>query len=268
MRIFWSLCKQHLRNNRLTTAIWLVIVAMMAYFVASVAESVVSGNNLEQILDSLGGLKNLFGNTDAYRYPADIYIHGKWLAFMPLLMGIFGVLSALGILAREIDRRTADFVLTLPVPRATVLMSRFTALAINIGLLYLGSFVMLWVGLRQAHVPGAFGGYALYSVGQYGLTILFSALTLLVSLCLDDYTVTNRYGLIGVVGFYALYLILNGVGTPSLAALTFYGLVNAEQVVGRGHFPWLAVLVGGLLTFPVPPGQRRTDGREADTGVN
>ena len=58
-----------------------------------------------------------------------------------------------------------------------------------------------------------------------------------------------RYALIGVVGFYSLYLILKGVGATWLTWLTLFGLVDAEQVVGRGHLPWLAMLVGGLLTF-------------------
>ena len=122
-------------------------------------------------------------------------------------------------------------------------------MAVNIALLYFGSVFVLWLGLRQVHLPASIGNYALFSLGHYFQSLFFAALTLYLSLRLDDYAAVTRYSLIGVVGFYALYLILNGVGTPRLAALTFYGLVNAEQVVGRGHFPWLAVLVGGLLTF-------------------
>ena len=140
MRTFWSLCKQHLRLYRLTTMIWLWIVAMMAYFVAEMAPSVVSDNSLQKILAQFPqAIKSLFGDPGAYRYPVDLFIQGKWLQFMPLLAGIFGVLSAMGIMAREIDRRTADFVLTLPVRRSLVLFARFTALAVNLALFYLGS---------------------------------------------------------------------------------------------------------------------------------
>lgn len=249
MRAFWSLCRQHLRLYRLTTMIWLAIVAMMAYFVAGMAPSVVADNSLTKILAQFPqAIRRLFGNPNAYRYPVDLFIQGKWLQFVPLLAGIFGVISALGIMAREIDRRTADFVLTLPAKRSLVLFARFTALAVNVALLYLGSIVMLWFGLRQVHLPGAIGNYVLFSLGHYFQSLFFAALTLYVSLRLDDYAAANRYSLIGVVGFYSLYLMLNGVGASGLAKLTFFGLVNAEQVVGRGYFPWLAVLVGGLLT--------------------
>ena len=249
MRAFWSLCKQHLRLYRLTTLIWLAIVAMMAYLVAGIAPSVAADSSLPKLLAQFPQpIRRLFGDPRAYRYLVDLFIQGKWLQFMPLLAGIFGVTSAMGIMAREIDRRSADFVLTLPVRRSLVLFARFTALAVNLALLYLGSVAVLWLGLRQVHLPASVGNYALFSLGHYFPSLFFAALALYLSLRLDDYAAANRYSLIGVVGFYALYLILNGVGASRLAALTFFGLVNAEQVVGHGHFPWLAVLVGGLLT--------------------
>ena len=250
MRIFWSLFRQHLRHQRFTTLIWLALIGMMAYSVASVAKSVVAGNNLENILNSLGGLKNLFGDPNAYKHPADLYIQAKWLFFMPLLMGIFGVLSSMGILAREIDRRTADFILTLPVRRSAVLLSRFAALTVNLGLLYFGSFAMIWLGLRQTHIAGSFSGYALYSLGQYVLTLFFAALTLYLSLYVNEYPVANRYALIGVVAFYTLNLIARSVGAPRIASeLTVFGLADAQSVIGGGSFPWLAVAIGGLLTI-------------------
>lgn len=249
MRTFFSLAKQHLRHYRLTTSIWLCIMAMMAYMVASVAKSVVAGDSLKRILDSLGGLKNLFGEPGTYEYPVDLYIQGKWLAFMPLLVGIFAVLSAMGLLAREIDRRTADFILTLPVRRATVLLSRFAALAVNIILLYAGSILMIWAGLRQAHVQGALGNYALFSLGQLALTLFIAALTVYISLRLDDYAAANRYALIGVVVVFSLNLVLRSVKAPQwLLWITLFNLADPEGVVGRGQFPWPALIAGALLT--------------------
>lgn len=250
MRAFWSLCKQHLRLYRLTTSIWLVILAMMAYFVAEMGSGLVAGNSLQAILAQFPeAIKRLFGDPNAYKYPVDIYIQGKWLQFVPLLAGIFGVLSAMGIMAREIDRRTADFVLTLPLNRSLVLLARFAALAFNIGLLYVGSVLFVWLGLYQTNLKGAIGGYFLFSLGHYFLTLVFAAATLALSLYLEDYAVANRYALIGVVGFYSLYMIVKGVGaTAWVTWLTIVGTVDAEQVIGHGHPPWLAMIVGILLT--------------------
>ncbi len=250
MRIFWSLCRQHLRLYRLTTAIWFGIIAMMAYMVAVMAPSVVEGNSLQAILASFGAaFQRLFGDINAYRHPVDIFIQGKWLQFMPLLASIFGAISAMGIMAKEIDRRTADFVLSLPVRRSSVLMARFAALAVNVALLYLGSLILLWLGLRQANMTGAYDGYAFFSLGHYFLTLFFAALTLYLSLRLEEYGPANRYALFTVAGFYSLYLLLKGVGAPNWSVwLSLYGLVDAEQAVGRGHFPWAAVAVGCLLT--------------------
>ena len=250
MRSYWSLCRQHLRHYRLTTAIWLFIISMMAYAVAAMAPSVVEGNSLQVILKSFGSVfQRLFGDVNAYRYPVDLFIQGKWLQFMPLLAGIFGAISAMGIMARDIDHRTADFVLTLPVRRAKVLLARFAALAFNVGLLYAGSVTMLWLGLRQAGLAGAYDGYVFFSLGHYFLTLFFAALTLFLSLVWEEYSLANRYALLGVIGLYTLYLILKGVGAPHWSTwFSLSGLVDAEQVVGRGHFPWAAVLVGGLLT--------------------
>lgn len=250
MRTFFAICRQYLREQRLATLVWLGVMAVMAYGVVSAAPSMVRDNTITRFAESMpDALRRLMGDMLRYKHPVDVYLEAKLLSFMPLLTAIFGVLSAMGIVAREVDRRNADFVMTLPVSRSKILLARFAAVALNVALLYAVTLFVIWAGLASEKVAASLGGYAMFFTGSYFVAMLMAAAALFLSLRIEDYTRANRTVLITVVALYVLHLAnVMADGPAWLGKVFLFGWVNSVAVVADGRFPLGAVVAGALAT--------------------
>lgn len=253
MRTFFAICRQYLREQRLATLVWLGVVSFMAYGVVSAAPSMVHDNAIIEFARTLpAAFRRLIGDMLRYKHPVDVFLEAKLLSFMPLLAAIFGVLSAMGIVAREVDRRNADFVMTLPVPRRRILLARFAAVTLNVAMLYLATFLVLWAGLASVNVAGSLTGYAMFFTGHFFLTLLLAAVALLLSLSIEDYALANRIALIFTVVLYVLFLANVMANGPSwLGKVFFFGWVDSVAVIADGRFPLGAVIFGILAITPV-----------------
>lgn len=253
MRTFFAIWRQHIREQRMATLIWVGVMAVMTYGVASTAPSMAQDNAVLKFAETLpDAIKRLMGDIMRFKYPADVFIQAKLLSFMPLLTAIFGVLSAMGIVAREVERRSADFVLALPVSRWILILSRFFALACNTALLYAVTQVVLWTALRGYGLSASISGYAMYFAGHFALTLFMAALALAFSLIFEDYTRASRISLIIATSLFILnFANLMAEGPAWLGHIFIFGFVDATAVVADGRFPWAALVFGIVATILV-----------------
>lgn len=250
MRSTFALVKQHLVEQRLSTVIWMVVLSLLSYMVVTMAPAITSDNFLfELIKNTPEHLSRLYGNLFAYKYPVDAFLQFKWMLFIPILTTIFGILAAMGAVARDIDNHTADFALTLPITRYHLLLARFLAIAISMAMLYFVSYIMLWLGLRILDTPASLMNYAYFYTGMFFITLTLAAFTLWLSVFVDEYAKAVRLGLVIGVSLWTFSLINRIAGGPLyLSRLSLFGWVETEPVIGRGIFPWGAVFVGLALT--------------------
>lgn len=250
MRTFFAVCRQHWREQRLATLIWVGVLAFMAYALTSTAPSMAEDNAIIKFAETMPkAIQRMLGDMMRYKYPADVFLNAKLLSFMPLLTAIFAVLSAMGIVAREVEHRTMDFMMTLPVPRAKMLLARFAAVACNVALLYGVTYLVIWVGLRAEGLPASFGGYAMHFVGNFALTLVAASIALAISLWVDDYARANRIALIGTSGLFILnYANIISKGPGWIGRVLIFGWVDTTRVVADGLFPWGAVAFGSAAT--------------------
>ncbi|MBE3575470.1 MAG: ABC transporter permease [Firmicutes bacterium] len=250
MRVYMALGWQYLREHRLATLVWLAVTALMSYVVASTAPAVADEQLLRAFLRNLPSqVRSLFGDYLQYRNGVDYYLSYKWLQIVPLLAGIFGALEAVAVIARDIDRRTADFTLALPVRRSTVLLARFAAVAVNLALFYLVTLVALWAELWQLGLPGSVARYGALFAGQYFVSLAFASLAVLLSLVSRSYGAAVRASELVVIAAYVADLANRVAGGPTaLSRIVLFGWVGTREVVGEGSFPWGAMLLGLALS--------------------
>lgn len=260
MRTFFAIGRQYLREQRLATLVWLGVMAVLTYGVVSAAPSLVRDNTITRFAETMpDAIKRLLGDLLRYKHPVDMYLEAKLLSFMPLLAAIFGVLSAMGIVAREIDRRNADFVMTLPVPRSKIMLARFASVALNIAMLYAVTFLVIWAGLAGEKVAASLGAYAICFAGSYFVTILMAAAALYLSLKIEDYTRANRIVLIVVVSLYVLNLAnVMASGPKWLGNVFLFGWVDSASILIDGRFPVAAVALGAIVTALLLTASART----------
>lgn len=240
------LVRQHLREHRLPLVLWSLAAALTAFAVASTAEAVADPRLLREWLGQLPEeMQRLLGRVPDYENAVDCFVSFKWLYLMPLVGALFGSTSALGLMARDIERRTADFALSLPVTRSRLLGARFAALALGMGAVYAAAYVGLVGTLLAQGMDGSFGRYAAFYLGSWCVALAFSAAALRISLGRRGYGAAMRWGVLLSVGAF-LVDVVNRVaaGPRAVGWVVLYGLVDAQEVVGRGAFPAAAVTAG------------------------
>jgi ABC-type transport system involved in multi-copper enzyme maturation permease subunit len=238
--------RQHLREQRLAILVWAAMAALMSVIVAGTAPAMADPRLMKQFIAQLPEpALNLIGRPDSYTSLLDYYIAFKWLGIMPLLGSVFAATSAMGIIARDIDRRSADFPLSLPVSRACLLSARFAAQAMGLSVLYFGAFIALSLRLVSQGSDGSFVRYALYFGGCYCVSLAFAAGALLLSLTLRAYGSAARYAVLLTVGAYLLEVLNRLLQGPKVVGwFVLYGFTRTEDAIGLGAFPVGAVSAG------------------------
>lgn len=250
MRAFIALALQHLRANRLAVMVWSAVAGLMSWAIARSAPAMTDERFIRGFLAALPRqLLKILGDPGIYRNAVDYFISYKWLQAVPLLGGIFGVTAAMGIIAHEIDRRTADFPLSLPVARAFFLGARFAAVGLGLFLLYLTAFAVLWGSMASMGLPGSFGGYAMHFMGSYGVALAYAAGALCLGMTGRAYGPSLRIAVFVTTGSFLLSLVNRIVGGPAfLGWFLLYDLADTRATVGRGIFPAAAVVAGLAAT--------------------
>jgi ABC-2 type transport system permease protein len=165
-----------------------------------------------------------------------------------------------GIIAREADQRTAEFLLSRPITRRRVLMSRFTVLSLaTIVPVYLTSITAIWFSGEVNEFMGwgetllAATYMSCFLLTLCGLCTLISAMstnqfragTILIGIVLANFAIylvqsIDRFSLFKTIDIWAFMHIHTG-NTPwgmvaIFLAVTFVELVLADWIFRRRTF--------------------------------
>jgi ABC-2 type transport system permease protein len=156
-----SLFLYSLKSGRTGIVVWsaffFAYALLMMYLLQSMQDI---ADLLAEYVDKMGPMVKAFaGDVGSIINPDGTLSPGKWLsleflALWPLIMSIYAVLHAGGIAAREVERGTMDILLSQPVTRYSVIVSKFLV------------FPLTLVITAAASILGVLGGMAI--IGNYG----------------------------------------------------------------------------------------------------
>ena len=159
------------------------------------------------------------------------------------LLLVWTALACADILTREVDHRTMEFLLSLPVGRSQVLGSRFLGLALNLAVLH--GVLLASTGLAVTWVGGDadWRAYALAALNAYVVLLALGSLLLALTVFIDDYP----RGLMSTMGVSIVVYFLNFVIEPGsrvawLRRLSFFYYYDPGQVLRTATVPWDRVL--------------------------
>ncbi|MCK4552528.1 MAG: ABC transporter permease subunit, partial [Tenericutes bacterium] len=176
-----------LKSNLKSFIIWTVSLCLL-FFVASFEFEMFQNNPaINQAFDDFGYLFNALGGisdlTTAEGYLALISIY----IYVPL--GIYSALLGSRIISKEEQKRTAEYLFTLPVSRTKVITSKLVvSVTYTIIIDILAMLVCLYSFGRFAESPETFGAFIFnLGVGVLLTQIIFLSIGLLLSSVLKNY---------------------------------------------------------------------------------
>lgn len=170
----------------------------------------------------------------------------------PLIFSIYVGIYVVGLVTREADQHNLEFLLSLPVGRLQVILTRWFGLLT--GLAFLQAVLAVTVGLSAGgDAAASMPGFIWANVNMFLMFTTVGGLLLVVSLFIDDYPRGTAVTLGLALGMGFLNFILqDSPGAAARRILPQY-YFDAMKVMAGGSVPWgdLAVLAGASAIFLV-----------------
>lgn len=236
MTLFRQFFLAHLKG----LLIWTAVGALLMFSGTRSAGTFIDGNTLALLPQTM---MNMYGDIRGMN-PVDQYLViavGKLTLLIPAL---YAVILALSVVTREIDRRTVEFLLGLPVQRSQVLVARTAVMAVNITVVVAAIWAVLRFDLAALGYQGTWAHLDLLFVNVWLLSFAMGVITLAASMWFDDYSVGIKLftGLVTLA--YFLEMVLRSA-TVSRAGriISPFSYVDIAGVMRHGSIAAVSLIV-------------------------
>jgi len=149
----------NLKLSKFSMSAWGLGIALWAALVCYLYNSFKATTAYIEIINSLpDGMKNLVGldgvnlNSTEGILDAGVFLSFEYLSWMPLLLGIYSVFYCSGVISKEADRGTLDILLSQPIARHTLLITKnLSFVTVLIGLMLI-SWLTIYITFELINV--------------------------------------------------------------------------------------------------------------------
>jgi ABC-2 type transport system permease protein len=240
-----------LRDQGVAVLGWGLGVGSLAIFTQLFYPSLSANNQLENFMGSLPpGFMAFFGDVQAVG-TVEGYMTYTLLIYLPLVLCIYSIATAIGMVTAEVEKGTMEFLLSHPLPRWRILLEKYLALSASVLAIGLQIGLCMVIGgwIIGSDVPAA--QWMSAGIQTVPLTLFFGSVAFgLAGAFRGSATATGTAATLAVGGF-----ILNGLVPLSdkLAPVkewTLYYWYSASRPLSTGIFPGhAAILILGSLLF-------------------
>lgn len=255
----WTVFRYSLTRLRGQILGWGIGLAILGGYLINFAKTFINVEQQEALRELFAiypqELIAFFGNMDDLFTPSG-FLHIEFFSYMPLILGIFAILTGSGLLVGDEESGVLDLVMAYPISRTVYFWGRvlaFTLAAVLILLITWLGFIIVIPSTTMDINPGAMAQpfLALFSV-----LMLFGGLSILLSMLLPSRRLTAMVsGLLLVASFFitGLSSLDERLETVSkFSPLNYYqggyaiDVINWEWILGLLAFSLLFILLAWL----------------------
>lgn len=249
-----ALLRQQWRRDRGNLLGWSVTLALLTYYLAAAFHVFGDTGIMKQLATALetlpAGMKALFAAGDPI-FTIQGWVEGMlYTGTIQLIFLIFTGLYVAGLVTRESDQRSLEFLLSLPVERSRVLLTRWLGLVANLAVLHLIHWVAVVLAVGKDARPLA---YLWADINMFLAFTAIGGLLLLVSLFIDDYPrgVAALEGIAIAIFFAEMALEGDAGWQAALRKVLPFHYFNPSKIIAGGRFPTVdaLILAGVSLLF-------------------
>lgn len=157
---------RELKSNLRGLLAWTVALAVLSFLMISLYPAFAEDKgSVEELIDMFPPAMIKMFNLDVLSLTSPLGYYGGEIYFFIILFGsIYAAILGAGILAKEEDDGTSEFLLAKPINRSRIIIEKALAWALYLALFNLGIGVATWLAFH------------LFAVGEYSTTTLISLL--------------------------------------------------------------------------------------------
>jgi ABC-2 type transport system permease protein len=238
-----------LKQGRRSVIIWSIsLIAAAALYLSifpAFADSAEAINKM--IMNFPEGVRKALGITfDAYSSLASFY--AMILGYISLAGAIQAMNVGTGILSKEERGKTAEFLMTKPVKRSTILTAKLSASAVMI-LITAFTFIAasLLIMNSVSEVSMDIGLYMKLSMTYVLIQIFFLALGFLISVIRKRVKSVLSVSLVTVFGFYIVGMLDAVLGVENVRYFTPFKYYDLMYLIKNNTYEWTFVVLEAAL---------------------
>jgi ABC-2 type transport system permease protein len=245
-----NIFRHELRQNRNATIIWTLALVSIAVLYISIFPSISESAGAEDIIKNFPeAFKKTFGITDDFlsAFPG---LYAMVLNLVLLTGAVQAMYLGTEITSREVREKTADFLLTRPVSRMSVMRQKLLAV---IALILLTDLVFLtadWF-LIQALIddPFQFRTFVTSSLSLVFTQWFFLTFGFVLGAVLPKVKSVIAVALPAVFGFYVIGLLDTVIGEDKIKYMTPFKFFDVHELTTGGGFETSSLVYLAILTI-------------------
>jgi ABC-2 type transport system permease protein len=180
------------------------------------------------------------------------YMGVEAFSYMGIVLGAYIAFLAASFVAGEIEQKTSDLLLSLPVSRANVVISRFLSMILPVALIMVAILVGVYAGALYIGEQVQIEWFALAMLFMGVFTLAVGAASLFLSALMSD---ARKSALISVGVLLAMYLVesigamVTSIDWARRLSLFHYLKVNTIAVTHAVNWGNMAVLLAVIIVF-------------------
>lgn len=244
---------QELRQNRNATIIWIITLISISALYISIYPSVSQNANIDEVLKNMPeAFKKSFGISDDFlsAFPS---LYAMVLNLVLLTGAVQAMNLGTGITSKEVRNKTADFLLTRPISRSSIMRQKLLAVCTLILMTNMFFLVAAWC-LIQVFVDDQFP-FVTFLKSSFTLVLIqtfFAAFGFMLGSVLPKVKSVIAVSMPVVFGFYMFGLLDTVIGVDKIKYMTPFKFFNVSSLAAGGGYEsamlvYLAVLVIGTV---------------------
>ena len=237
----------HLKAARWGLVAWSVLMALYAlltFYLYPVMKEAGYEQIFKNMPDSIKALVGLQDTPAGLGLSLETFVSAELLGSWAALVAIYAIFASGGIVAREVERGTIDFILAQPLSRTRLLLSKFAVFLAGVGVIALATFIGTLGGMALINERMSLGSTALALFQGSSLVVAVGSYSLLFS-CL---TLDPRRTLLLSGTITAAFYIVNFTA-PALKSITWVGKLSLfhyfapEPILRTGQPDWAGLAI-------------------------
>jgi len=238
---------RELSDNKKTFFIWTAILIVMNIISFSVYPSIAdASSDFQELLQNYPEAIIKLMSADQLDFSNILHFFGMEVyIFITLLGGIYAMILGSGILTKEQDDRTIEFLLAKPLSRKNIVNSKvmavFTYLLVFNIILFISNYALLEVFKRDEYSLKIF---MVLSLGGLMLHLTFAAISLFISSIIVKVRTAMSISLGVVLGMYFLSIISSiSDKLSSLKYITPFRYVEAADLIINSRIDYIYIII-------------------------
>jgi ABC-2 type transport system permease protein len=244
-----NIFRQELKQNRNTTIIWTMALIAIAALYISIFPSIAGNTSISDIYKNFPEAFQKAFNINENTLTAFSGLYALVLNLVLLTGAVQAMNLGTASVSKEVRHKTADFLLTKPVSRASILRQKLLSVFL---LLLLTDIVFLAVDwlLIQAIIsdPFQFRTFVISSLSLVFIQVFFAALGFLLGSVLPRVKSVIAVTLPVVFGFYIIGLLDTVVGVNKIKFLTPFKFFDVNAITAGGGYEAATLIYLAVLT--------------------